>query len=278
LFRPVTWSGSPAKWLWFTAVFELVLAGVFAVLGFMIPVAAGGMYLTAAILGVTGILLLLWARKWQRGYAEAQRIKATGVPGSARIVGMRQTGVYMNEQPQVELTLEVTTSMQGPYQVVLKEYIPMMLLGTLTSGAPLPVKADPANPNNVIIEWESAGSMAMGGAPMGMGAAPTVPPASADSSQMDPALRQAEKERLLASGIAGKATVLSSRATGETDSEGRPVYDLMLRIEIPGQQPMQGPSRTGVPPERVDRLETGDTVTIKSDPANPTSMTIDWNA
>lgn len=277
MFRPVTWSGGPAKWLWFTAVLELLLAGVFLVLGLVLPTAGGAMFLTGAILGVTGLLLAMWARRWQRGFAEAQRIKATGVPGSARIVGMRQTGVTMNEQPQIELNLEVTTSMQGPYQVVMKEYVPLMLIGTLSSGAPLPVKVDPANPNTVIIEWENAFGGGLSGAPAIAGAG-TMPPANADSSQMDPGLRQAEKERLLESGIQGTATVLSSRATGQTDSEGRPVYDLMLRIEIPGQQPMRGPSRTGVPPERVDRLEAGDTVTIKADPANPSSMTIHWDA
>jgi hypothetical protein len=243
----------------------------------VLPAAGGGMFLTGAILGVTGLLLAMWARRWQRGFAEAQRIKATGVPGTARIVGMRQTGVTMNEQPQIELNLEVTTSMQGPYQVVVKEYVPLMLIGTLSSGAPLPVKVDPANPNTVIIEWENALGGGTTGAPA-MAGAGMVSPAEADSSQMDPRLREAEKERLLESGIEGTATVLSSRATGQTDSEGRPVYDLMLRIEIPGQQPMQGPARTGVPTERVDRLETGDTVTIKADPANPSSMTIDWDA
>jgi hypothetical protein len=164
--------------------------------------------------------------------------------------------------------------MQGPYQVVVKEYVPLMLLGTLSSGQPLPVKVDPANPNNVIIEWENAMSGGKMGAPAMAGA--TTMPASADSSQMDPTLRQAEKERLLTSGIEGTATVMSSKATGQTDSEGRPVYDLVLRIEIPGRQPMQGPARTGVPPDRVDRLEAGDTVTVKADPANPSSMTIDW--
>jgi hypothetical protein len=274
LFRPISWSGGLAKWLWFTAILELVVAGVLLVLGAVIPGAAGGMFLTGAILGVTGLLLALWARSWSRAFAKAQRIKATGVTGSARIVGMRQTGVSMNDQPQIELNLEVTTSMQGPYQVVMKEYVPLMLIGTLSSGRPLPVKVDPANPNTVIIEWENALAGGIGGAPSMAGMAP---PAGADSSQMDPGLRQAEKERLLASGIQGSATILSSNATGQTDSEGRPVYDLMLRIEIPGRQPVQGPARTGVPPERVDRLEAGDTVTIKADPANPSSMAIDWD-
>lgn len=275
MFRPISWSGGLAKWLWFTAILELVVAAVLLVLGVVIPGAAGGMFLTGAILGLTGLLLAFWARSWSRAFAEAQRIKATGVPGSARIMGMRQTGVQMNDQPQIELSLEVTTTMQGPYQVVMKEYVPLMLIGTLSSGRPLPVKVDPANPNTVIIEWENALGGGMSGAPSMAGMAP---PAGADSSQMDPGLRQAEKERLLASGIQGSATVLSSNTTGQTDSEGRPVYDLMLRIEIPGREPVQGPARTGVPPERVDRLEAGDTVTIKADPANPSSMTIDWNA
>ena len=56
------------------------------------------------------------------------------------------------------------------------------------------------------------------------------------------------------------------------------MYDLMLTIEIPGQQPMQGPARTGVPLERVSQLEAGHTVAIESDPANPTAMTIDWGS
>jgi hypothetical protein len=105
---------------------------------------------------------------------------------------------------------------------------------------------------------------------------PTTMPATADSTQFDPQARQAEKERLLATGVTGTATVTSVWATGEVDSEGRPVYDLMLTIEIPGRQPMQGPARTGVPPDRVDELEVGDIVTIKADPNNPTVMTIDW--
>jgi hypothetical protein len=191
---------------------------------------------------------LIWGRKWSKGYAEAQRIKTQGVAGQATITGMRQTGVSVNDQPQIELQLQVEDQMYGSRQITVKEYVPLMMLGTLSSGRPLPVKVDPANPNNVVIEWESAMS---GGMPMGMRAgmptAPVTPPPSADSTQYDPQTRQAEKERLLATGVSGKATVTSARATGDVDSEGRPVYDLMLTIEIPGRQPMQGPARTGVP-------------------------------
>jgi hypothetical protein len=245
---PMTWSGRPGRWLTITAIFELVLAGVFLVIGFVNPILRSGFYLTAGILALVAVGLLIWGRKWSKGYAEAQRIKTQGVAGQATITGMRQTGVSVNDQPQIELQLQVEDQMYGSRQITVKEYVPLMMLGTLSSGRPLPVKVDPANPNNVVIEWESAMS---GGMPMGMRAgmptAPVTPPPSADSTQYDPQTRQAEKERLLATGVSGKATVTSARATGDVDSEGRPVYDLMLTIEIPGRQPMQGPARTGVP-------------------------------
>jgi hypothetical protein len=271
MFQPMTYSSRPATWLYITALFELVLAGVFAVIGFLNEVVRFGFYLTAAILGGLSILLLLWARRMRRGYQEAQRLKAQGVPGQARIVGMHQTGMYMNEQPQIELNLDVTSSMQGPYPVTVKELVPLMLLGRLTSGMPLPVKVDPANPQNVVIEWES--SLGQPGA----GATGLVTPAEADTSQYDPAARDDEKERLLATGVEGRARVISATATGQMDSEGRPVYDLVLTIEVSGRPPMQGPARTGIPLERVTQLEPGDTVPLKVDPANPAVMTVDWD-
>jgi hypothetical protein len=149
---PMTWSGRPGRWLVITAIFEFVLAGVFLVIGSLNPILRFGFYLTAIILAVVAVGLLFWGRKWQRGYAEAQRIKAQGVPGRATIVGMRQTGVHVNEQPQVELRLQVEDPMYGSRQVTLKEYVPLMMLGVLSSGRPLPVKVDPASPNNVVIE------------------------------------------------------------------------------------------------------------------------------
>jgi hypothetical protein len=279
MFQPMTWSGRPAMWLIGTAIFELVLAAVFAVIGFFNEVVRFGFYLTAAGLGGVAILLLLWGRRMRRGYQEAQRLKVQGIPGQARIVSMRQTGVYMNEQPQIELTLEVTTAMQGPYQVVVKEWVPLMLLGRLTNGLPLPVKVDPIRPDNLVIEWDSAMGSPMAGAPtgIGMGSGMSVPP-QADTTQYAPQAREAEKARLLATGVPGNATVVSATATGQVDSEGRPVYDLVLTIEVPGQPPMQGPARTGIPADRVDQLEPGDTVPLKVDPANPTVMTVDWDS
>jgi hypothetical protein len=263
----------------FTAILELVLGVGFLVADLVFDVPGGGLLLTGAILGATGLGLFVWARKWQRAAAEADRIRSQGVAGNATILGMRQTGVTLNEQPQIELRLQVSTQMHGPYEVTVKEYVPLMLLGALSSGRPLPVKVDPANPQRVIIEWESAGGFAAPAAGMapGMTAAPMAPAGQAGyaaAAQGDPA---DVKKRLLETGVPGTAKVISSAPTGQTDPEGRPLYSMMLEIHVDGRPPMQGPAVVGVPPERAEQLEAGDRVPIKADPSNPAMMAVDWD-
>ncbi len=281
MFQPMTWSGRPARWLWITAFFELALAVFFFFMGMQNEIIRGGFYLTAAILGGTALLLMLWASRMSKGYAEAERLRMQGVSGQATVVGLRQTGMYMNEQPQVELQLQVQTEMHGTYPVTVKEWVPLIMLGRLSSGMPLPVKVDPSNQNKVLIDWQSSLSapgaagapmVGMAGAPMGgmagMQGAPAMSPSGAGGAD--------QKKRLLEGGVPGKATVMKSSPTDLTDAEGRKVYDLVLSVEIPGYPPMQAPARVGIPPERLDQLEEGDTVPVKADPTNPSMMAVDW--
>lgn len=260
MFAPLTWNKRPATWLRVTAIFELGLAAVFAVIGYANEPLRGGFYLTAAILGGVGLLLLMWARRMREGYDEAQRLRVQGVPGTARVVAMTQTGMFLNEQPQVALTLEVTTDVHGVYQAQVKEWVPLIMLGRLTSGQPLPVKVDPSDAQKLVIEWEAAMS------PM----APTGEGSSREGSAD-------VKARLLATGVSGTATVLKARRIGDVDAEGRPVYDLDMEIDVNGTK-IRGPARVGIPPEREAQLEAGDTVPIKADPANPSVMAVDWDS
>lgn len=279
-----------AKWLWATAIFEFLLGGFFFFMGRSIgwPV-QDGFTMTAAVLGGVGVIMMFFAARMSRRAKQTEQIQTTGIPGQAVITGMRQTGMYLNEQPQVELQLQVTTQMQAAYQVTKKEYVPLMMLGTLTSGRPLPVKVDPANPQNVVIEWGSAASFGgpMAGVPMmgqvmgtpTMGAAPmgtVAGPAQAGYAAAGAVDPGDMKKKLLATGVAGTAKVISSAPTGQMDAEGRPMHSMMLEINVPGHPPMQGPAVVGIPPERAELLEPGDTVPIKADPANPSMMAVDW--
>jgi hypothetical protein len=75
-----------------------------------------------------------------------------GLPTKAKILKIRDTGNRFNEQPQVELLLEVHASGYAPYQTFVKMYISPVYLPQYQPGAQVNIKYDPKNPNKVVIE------------------------------------------------------------------------------------------------------------------------------
>jgi len=266
----MTWSRGPAIGLFIGAFVQLGLFVLFV--GLFATGAAGPaglpLLLTGIVLGVVGVILALVGRRMLHRYNEAQRLRAEGVDGQAQIMEMGQTGVTMNDQPQIRLRLMVTTPVHGTYEITLKEYVPLMLLGRLSNGLPLPVKVDRNNRENLVIDWSSGGVPVV--AMAGVGAMPPMP-------APDPAQADAIKQRLLATGTPGVARVLSVNYTGQLDGQGRPVYEVQLHIQVDGRAPMTGPARFGVPPERVSVMQVGGVIPLRVDPANPAMMAADWD-
>ena len=143
-------------WLLITGIFELLLAGFFLFLGLLIPEVTFGFGLTAFFLGVVGIGLIAWGARWRGREQEAARIRATGYEGRATITGLTQTGMWINNNPVVSFDLFVEVPGRAAYPVTLRETVPQILLGRLTSGVPLPVKVDPADPMKVVVDWSLA--------------------------------------------------------------------------------------------------------------------------
>ncbi len=110
------------------------------------------MLLTAGILGGVGVVLLLAGLLWMRSATKKDRISATGVAGTGQIMGLRQTGLTINDQPQVELDLLVTIPGRSPYRANVKEIVPLIMLNRLQGS--LPVRVNPSEPDTVVVQWD----------------------------------------------------------------------------------------------------------------------------
>jgi hypothetical protein len=77
--------------------------------------------------------------------------------------------------------------------------------------------------------------------------------------------------------VSRERRVVSASPNGHTDAEGRPVFDIVFQVEVPGHPPFSGAAGSGVPPERIPRLRAGETLPIKADPSVPQMMTVDWD-
>ena len=152
MYRSSTMGRRSGRILLLVALLELALAGGFWLLSALVPGGREGMLIAAGILGSTSAVLVVVAVILLRRAAATDRISAAGAAGKGQIMGLRQTGVLINGQPQVEMDLLVTVMGRSPYRATVKEIVPLIMLNRLQGT--LPVRVDPARPESVVVQWD----------------------------------------------------------------------------------------------------------------------------
>ena len=173
----------------------LVIGGFFAYQAWLTPAsdnpfdvgkaAAPIVAITFLIIGfvftIVGSLILRMGRA-------RQQLLTTGLVGQAEIVSASQTSMYVNDQPVVQMQLNVTVSGRSPYLVSHREVVPLLAIAMIQPGRSLPVAVDPADANKLAIDWAGvtagrAPTLADSGAAIGVaqmgwsqGVTPTVAP------------------------------------------------------------------------------------------------------
>lgn len=86
-----------------------------------------------------------------RQQADAQRLMATGLIAQATVQAVRDTGMTINQNPQVEFDLLVAVDNREPYEVTHRQVVSRLVLANFQPGASIPVRVDPADPSRVLI-------------------------------------------------------------------------------------------------------------------------------
>jgi hypothetical protein len=293
-YNSATFGKYTGAWLIGTAIFELALAAVFFFIG------GSGMVLTGIILGVVGVILLLFGIGARRKAKDNQRIDDTGLAGQGQIVGMTQTGMYLNENPQIGLQLMVSVPGRNPYQVEVRQFVPLMLLARMQVGATLPVKVDQQDPSKVVIDWDAPAQQAafpgawgqqMPGAwPGQAGAMPGAWPGQTGAMPMAgmPVVAStgtvnvqgqdvdAMRAQMAAAGLDGTATISMAQDTGVPVGNNR-LFSIQMTVNVPGRAPYQETSAAMVPLEDAGKIVAGITVPVKVAPDNPNLVMIQWD-
>lgn len=118
--------------------------------------AAGSMIFTIAIicistlcgLGITAIAIAIPIYIMRNNQKKLQNLAATGIQGEATVLQLEDTGMRINDDPRVAVTLEVRLPGYPPYQVRKTVTLPLIRMSQVQVGAVIAVLADPSQPGN----------------------------------------------------------------------------------------------------------------------------------
>jgi hypothetical protein len=86
--------------------------------------------------------------------AEQQKtaaLMASGIVGQARIDAISDTGMTVNDNPQVQFNLTVTIPGRDPYAASLTQVVSRIAIGSFQPGATVPVRVSPTDPQTLMI-------------------------------------------------------------------------------------------------------------------------------
>jgi hypothetical protein len=107
----------------------------------------------ALMFGFVGLLQVGIGHMIAKSALRTKTLRESGLYGSARILNVAETGTTINDQPEVRCTLEVSLPGEGAYTTVITSLVPIIKVGLLTSPNPVPVRVNPSDRNDILIEW-----------------------------------------------------------------------------------------------------------------------------
>lgn len=111
-------------------------------------------FLVSAVLAGVVIFFTYRMIGGMTGNSKAGRaLMATGADAQATILGLQQTGTFVNNNPQVVLTLQVSPPGQTPFQAQTSTILPLVAVPQVQPGNVVNVKYDPTDHSKVMLNF-----------------------------------------------------------------------------------------------------------------------------
>jgi len=142
---------NPGLWIGIVGGIAGILVAIIAVLSVG---RSSGIYFALGILFIGGGMSLLFYKLLFAPMILAARLKKTGIRGKALIKEVRDTGITVNNSPQVKLVVEVKNSLGQRYNATLRTLVSRLQPNLFQTGMTVPVLIDPNDENKMIIDYE----------------------------------------------------------------------------------------------------------------------------
>jgi hypothetical protein len=225
-----------------------------------------GIYVTLGMLAIFGGMAYLFYKLFFGPMLNASRLQKNGIPGKAIIVAVRDTGVTINNNPQVKLVLEVKSNLGQKYAAECRTLISRLQPGIFQPGMEVPVKIDPKNEKNVIVDF-SGNSTTNNNSSL----------SQQDNTNLQTALQQEQKEQesIRLSGKPARAIIKKYTWLGVYINGNNPYAEIELEV-LPDNYPSFSATTKGVIGEAaVEKFQPGKEIYVKYDQYDNSKVAMD---
>jgi hypothetical protein len=130
------------------------LIGIIVAIGAVLMTGGSeGVYIAAGILVVAGAMGYLFYKLLFGPMMLNSRLQKVGIASKATIKEVRDTGVTINNNPQVKLMLELKNSFGQKYTATIRALVSRLQPQLYQPGMRIPVLIDPKDENKVVIDY-----------------------------------------------------------------------------------------------------------------------------
>ena len=247
------------------------LIGLIVGIGAVIATAGSSApFIAVLILVVVGGMFYLFYRLFFKPMINTARLQKTGLPGTAKILEVRDTGVTINNNPQVKLMLEVKNSYGQKYNAQCRVLVSRINPNMFMPGMEVAVLIDPKNEQNVVIDYRAGNKQATTAATASQIAQPNVAALEAELMQL-----QKDNDAILQTGKPARAIIKKYTWLGAYINGNNPYAELELEVLPENAAAFSGKARGAFSEASLSKYQPGCEIVVKYDLYDNSKVAID---
>jgi hypothetical protein len=242
------------------------LVGLLVGVGAVVATAGStGIYIGLGMLFLFGGMFYLFYRLFFKSIINNSRLQKTGLPGKATILEVKDTGITINNNPQVKLMLEVKNSFGQKYTTHCRVLVSRINPNAYQAGMEVPVKIDPKNELNVVLDF-TAGQSSVATT----FSQPNETILKAELEQM-----QKDNDAIKLSGRSARAIVKKYTWLGAYVNGNNPYVELEVEVLPENTSSFSGRTKGVIAEASVPKFQPGQEIFVKYDYYDNSKVVID---
>jgi len=246
-----------------------ILGGVIGLAVGIMAAPVMGSIMAVIFIGIFGGVFLMFFRPMM----QSGKLLKTGVPASGVITQIWDTGVTINNNPEIGLEVQVTPSTGMPFTAKTKKVISRLDTSYYQPGMSCTVRYDPNDTSKVAIESLGTGSSSSSSYGGGTNAGYSQQQVQAIQQEL---LRQDQlNQQILSYGTPAKAVILSYQDMNIKVNGNNPAVTLTIEVKPEGSPSFNATVKGVIKDTSVPKYQPGHEIYVKYDPNDLTKVTMD---